>query len=61
MTATRLRISCARPAANSPTTAEADALYRRIKDKAPAALAARFRAERYPAGPKDAAPYFTGY
>ena len=42
-------------------TAEADALYRRIKDKAPAALAARFRAERYPAGPKDAAPYFTGY
>ena len=42
-------------------TAEADALYRRIGDKAPAALAVRFRAERYPAGPKDAAPYFTGY
>ncbi len=42
-------------------TAEADALYRRIGDKAPAALAVRFRAERYPAGPRDAAPYFTGY
>ena len=39
----------------------ADALYARVKDKAPAALAARFRAERYPAGPKDAAPFFTGY
>lgn len=40
---------------------EADALYGRIKDKTAAALAKRFRAERYPAGPKDAAPYFTGY
>lgn len=42
-------------------TREADELYARVKDKAPAALAARFRAERYPAGPKDAAPFFTGY
>ncbi|MCM2305590.1 MAG: TTC39/IML2 family protein [Elusimicrobia bacterium] len=40
---------------------EADALYGRIKDKTAAALAKRFRDERYPAGPKDAAPYFTGY
>ena len=40
---------------------EADALYGRIKNKTAAALAKRFRAERYPAGPKDAAPYFTGY
>ncbi|MDD5302543.1 MAG: hypothetical protein PHS14_05470 [Elusimicrobia bacterium] len=42
-------------------TLEADALYRRIKDKIPAALASRFRQDRYPAGPKDAAPFFTGY
>lgn len=42
-------------------TGEADALYARIKDKAASALAQRFRAERYPAGPKDAAPFFTGY
>lgn len=42
-------------------TAEADELYGRIKDKRPAELAARFRAQRYPAGPKDAAPFFTGY
>ena len=42
-------------------TREADALYGRVKDKTAAALAARFRAERYPAGPKDAAPFFTGY
>lgn len=41
--------------------AEADALYGRIKDKTAAALAKRFRADRYPAGPKDAAPFFTGY
>lgn len=40
---------------------EADALYGRIKDKTASALAKRFRAERYPAGPKDAAPFFTGY
>lgn len=42
-------------------TGEADALYGRIKDKTAAALAKRFRAERYPAGPKDTAPFFTGY
>lgn len=42
-------------------TAEADSLYGRIKDRAPAALAERFRAQRYPSGPKDAAPFFTGY
>ena len=41
--------------------AEADELYGRVKDKSPAALAARFRKERYPAGPKDASPFFTGY
>ncbi len=40
---------------------EADKLYERIKDKTPASLARRFRKERYPAGPKDAAPFFTGY
>ena len=40
---------------------EASAMYRRIKDKRPAALAERFLVERYPAGPKDAAPFFTGY
>ncbi|MBI2788028.1 MAG: hypothetical protein HYX59_05040 [Elusimicrobia bacterium] len=40
---------------------EADALYGRIKDKTASALAKRFRAERYPAGPKDTAPFFTGY
>lgn len=40
---------------------EADELYERIKDKTPAALAKRFQHERYPAGPKDAAPFFTGY
>lgn len=40
---------------------EADELYGRIKDKTPASLAARFRKDRYPAGPKDAAPFFTGY
>ncbi|MBI4061414.1 MAG: hypothetical protein HY403_08300 [Elusimicrobia bacterium] len=40
---------------------EADALYLRVKDKAPAALAAGFRKERYPAGPKTSAPFFTGY
>ncbi len=40
---------------------EADKLYERINDKTPATLAARFRAERYPAGPRDAAPFFTGY
>ena len=40
---------------------EADALYGRIKDKTPDALAARFRKDRYPAGPKDPAPFFTGY
>jgi len=42
-------------------TREADDLYGRIKDKTAGALAKRFRAERYPAGPKDAAPFFTGY
>ena len=42
-------------------TRAADELYGRIKDKAPKALGERFRKERYPAGPKDAAPYFTGY
>ncbi|MEK7234305.1 MAG: hypothetical protein AAB268_10850 [Elusimicrobiota bacterium] len=42
-------------------TGTADELYARIKDKTPAALAGRFRKERYPAGPKDAAPFFTGY
>jgi len=41
--------------------AEADALYDRVKDKTPAALAARFKKDRYPGGPKDAAPFFTGY
>ncbi len=41
--------------------AEADALYARIRDKKPAALAARFRRERWPGGPKDTAPFFTGY
>jgi hypothetical protein len=41
--------------------AEADALYGRIKEKAPAALAARFLKDRYPGGPKDACPFFTGY
>jgi tetratricopeptide (TPR) repeat protein len=41
--------------------AEADRFYGRIKDKTASALAKRFRAERYPAGPKDAAPFFTGY
>lgn len=41
--------------------AEADALYARIRDKTASALAERFRRERYPAGPKDAAPFFTGY
>ena len=40
---------------------EADELYGRITDKTPAALAKRFQKERYPAGPKDAAPFFTGY
>lgn len=40
---------------------EADALYGRIKDKTASALAKRFRDERYPAGPKDTAPFFTGY
>ena len=40
---------------------EADELYRRNKDKTPAALASSFRKERYPAGPKAAAPFFTGY
>jgi tetratricopeptide (TPR) repeat protein len=39
----------------------ADELYGRIKDKKPAELASRFRKERYPAGPKDTAPFFTGY
>ncbi len=42
-------------------TREADELYGRIKDKTPAALAERFRTKRYPAGPQDAAPFFTGY
>lgn len=41
--------------------AEADELYRRVKDKAPSKLAARFLRERYPSGPKDPAPFFTGY
>lgn len=41
--------------------AEADDAYGRVKDKQPAALAERFRKERYPAGPKDPAPFFTGY
>ncbi len=40
---------------------EADDLYGRIKDKKPAELAGRFRLDRYPAGPKDAAPFFTGF
>lgn len=40
---------------------EADELYSRVKDKTAAALARRFQADRYPAGPKDAAPFFTGY
>jgi len=40
---------------------EADDLYGRITDKKPAGLAGHFRKERYPAGPKDAAPFFTGY
>lgn len=40
---------------------EADGLYGRIKDKKPAELAGRFRRDRYPAGPKDAAPFFTGF
>ena len=42
-------------------TREADDLYARVKDKTPAALAERFQKERYPSGPKDAAPFFTGY
>ena len=41
--------------------AEAAALYARIQDKTPAALAKRFRSKPYPAGPKDAAPFFAGY
>ncbi len=41
--------------------AEADELYGRVSDKVPSALAERFRKARYPAGPKDAAPFFTGY
>lgn len=40
---------------------EADALYGRINDKTPKGLSERFLLERYPAGPKDAAPFFTGY
>jgi hypothetical protein len=42
-------------------TREADGLYDRITDKKPADLAERFKKDRYPAGPKDAAPFFTGY
>lgn len=42
-------------------TKQADELYGRINDKIAAKLAARFRSSRYPAGPKDAAPFFTGY
>jgi len=42
-------------------TGEADELYERIQDKTPAALAERFRKDRYPAGPTDPAPFFTGY
>jgi len=39
---------------------EADALYVRIQGR-PAPLARRFQKERFPAGPKDVAPFFTGY
>lgn len=39
---------------------EADALYRRIKDKRAAPVAARFLKSRYP-GPTETAPFFTGY
>jgi hypothetical protein len=42
-------------------TREADDLYGKIKDKKPSELAGRFRKDRYPAGPKDAALFFTGY
>ncbi len=41
--------------------AEADALYERIEDKTASKLASRFRSKRYPDGPKDTAPFFTGY
>jgi len=41
--------------------AEADAFYNRIKDKQASALAHRFKSDRYPRGPKDTAPFFTGY
>lgn len=39
---------------------EADAFYDRVKDRA-ASIAHRFQQERYPGGPKDVAPFFTGY
>lgn len=42
-------------------TKEADELYTRITDKRASRLAALFRTQRYPTGPKDAAPFFTGY
>jgi hypothetical protein len=42
-------------------TAEADELYKRVSDKQPAAQAARFRKDRYPGGPRETAPFFTGF
>jgi hypothetical protein len=39
---------------------EADASYDKVRDKA-APLAHRFQRERFPGGPKDVAPFFTGY
>lgn len=41
--------------------AEADALYAQVKDKKASALAALFRRDRWPGGPKEAAPFFTGF
>lgn len=40
--------------------AEADVLYDKVKGKA-APLARRFKKQRFPGGPKDVAPFFTGY
>ena len=39
---------------------EADAFYGRVKGRT-APLARRFRKERFPGGPRDVAPFFTGY
>lgn len=39
---------------------EADAFYDRVGNKT-AAIAHRFKQDRFPGGPRDVAPYFTGY